>query len=445
MDFTQLIILISLLSFIFVGLLVKKSSSSSYREFTMSRNKLNWFIIATGISMTFAGGAAILTTASIGYMFKWYALIDPSALMVGLLIVLILYHIYKNDKGTTISDLLSAQDKKLTVLIGMITSFTFLLIVAANFVALGKLLSPYFPAVHPLLIKFFVSTLVFSYVFFGGFNSVTKTDILQYVLIFTLLVAPVFCFVIANFTEDAPSLISHKFEVMPLDYIVLFSIPVLFMPLSQDINLRIKSAKNEKNGKIGLIMGGIFYFTIALSVAYIGIYMGNHNITLTDPEQAVPLFFKEHFPKVGFFAIIASLAAIISTLDSYILNSIISFSNDIIKPLSKNKNKASKNIKIASFITYAVAMLIALFFNKILVLTLTSLLIYISVLSPIALANKLKISEKKIFIGSLINIGVIVLVEVMRFSLSPKALIYPLIGCFVMLILKVIPSKSKKK
>lgn len=437
MDFTQLIIVLSLLSFIFVGLLVKKSSTASYSDFTMNKKGLNWFVIATGISMTFAGGAAILTTASIGYMFKWYALIDPLALMVGLLIVLFLYNIYKNDSGTTISDLLSAHDKKLTVLIGVITSFTFLLIVAANFVALSKLLSPYFPNINPSIIKFVVSTLVFSYVFWGGFNSVTKTDILQYALIFALLVVPLFFFLIENHDQLTPSFVSHQFVPMPLDYIVLFSIPVLFTPLSQDINLRIKSAKSTAHGKIGLMMGGIFYFTITLSVAFVGVYLGNHNMELSDPEQAVPLFFKEHFPKVGFFAIIASLSAIISSLDSYILNSIISVSNDIIKPLSKSQNQASKNIKIASFITYVVAMMIALFFNKILALTLTSLLIYISVLSPIALANKLKISEKKIFIGSLINIGVIILVEVMRFSLSPKALIYPLIGCFVMLILKM--------
>ncbi len=189
MDFTQLIILLSLLSFIFVGLLVKKSSTASYSDFTMNKKGLNWFVIATGISMTFAGGAAILTTASIGYMFKWYALIDPLALMVGLVIVLFLYNIYKNDSGTTISDLLSAHDKKLTVLIGVITSFTFLLVVAANFVALSKLLSPYFPNINPSIIKFVVSTLVFSYVFFGGFNSVTKTDILQYILIFAPICA----------------------------------------------------------------------------------------------------------------------------------------------------------------------------------------------------------------------------------------------------------------
>ena len=128
MDLTQFIILLALLSFVIIGLIAKKSGMTSYDEFTMSKNKLNWFIIATGISMTFVGGAAILTTASIGYMFKWYSFIDPCALMLGIVIVLFFYKTYKKNQGTTISDLLSSNYKNLTVLIGIITSVTFVLI-----------------------------------------------------------------------------------------------------------------------------------------------------------------------------------------------------------------------------------------------------------------------------------------------------------------------------
>ena len=444
MNLVQIIIVISLLSFIFIGLFAKRSCMASYAEFTMSKNKLNWFIIATGVSMTLAGGATILTTASIGYMFKWYALIDPCALLVGLLIVIFFYKTYKNDKGVTISDLLSCNYKKLSVLIGMITSATFVLIVAANFLALSKLIAPYFPSISPQWLTFITATLVFSYVYSGGFNSVTKTDILQYVLIVCLLIVPILFFIINNGSQSETTSANHQFVAMPIDYIVLFSMPILFVPLSQDINLRIKSAKNQVNGKVGLIMGGIFYTSIVLCTAYVGIYLGYNSVDLPDPEQAVPLFFKDKFPKVGFMAIIASMAAIMSTLDSYILNAITSISNDIIKPFAPKK-LAQRNIKIASLITYLIAMAIALYFNKILVLTLTSLLIYISVLFPVALGKYLNISEKKIFIASVINIGIIVVFEITAVTLGPKALVYPVIGCIPMSIMKAIQSLFQKK
>ncbi len=443
MDITQILIIISLLSFLLIGLLVKRSSMSSYSEFTMTRGKLNWFTIACGISMTFTGGAAILTTASVGYTFKWYALIDPIALMIGLLVVLAFYKKYENDTGTTISDLLSSNHKGLSVLIGIVTSFTFILIVAANFVALSKLLSPFFPSINPLLITFVVSTMVFSYVFFGGFNSVTKTDILQFVLITALLIIPLLVFIVKRQGNLAADEITHEFSVMPIDYIILFSIPALFTPLSQDINLRIKSAKNQKNGKIGLIMGGLFYFSITLTTAYVGICLGDNNVELVDPEQAIPFFFKNSFNGFGFIAIIASLAAIISTLDSYTLNSITSISNDIIKPLSKRSDNVPRTIKTASLITYVIAMAIALFFNKVLALSLTSLLVYISVLIPIALGNSLKLSGRKVFFGSIINILVISIIEVLKIEISPKAIIYPAIGCVIVIIIKFFNNKKE--
>jgi len=443
MNFVQIAIVCVLLSFMLIGFLVKRSDTDSYSSFTLSRKKLGWFTIAAGISMTFAGGAAILTSASIGHTFKWYSLIDPISLILGIFIVILLYKKYRNDNGTTISDLLASDNRKLAVLIGVITSFTFVLIVAANFVALSKLLSPYFPMINPLWITFIVSTLVFSYVFFGGFNSVTRTDILQWILITGLLVIPVLFFVVGNSGHLVANEVTHKFVAMPIDYIVLFAIPVIFTPLSQDINIRIKSAKNDRQGKIGLLMGGIFYASIAVAAAYIGIYMGNNNIVLADSEQAMPLFFRDNFPRFGFLAIIAALAAIISTLDSYVLNSITSISNDIIKPCFNGKGEVKKNIKIAALITYIIAMAIALFFNKVLVLSLTSLLVYISVLAPIAFGNLIKLSDKKIFVASIINIIAILYVEFSSMSVNPRAVIYPVFGCVIMLFFAATNSNKK--
>lgn len=435
MTLAQVVIFVSFLSFIVVGFLVKKSNMKSYSDFTMSKNKLNWFTIAAGISMTFAGGAAILSTASVGHIFKWYSLIDPISLILGILIVLLLYGKYKNNNGTTISDLLACNHRGLALLIGIVTSFAFVLIVAANFVALSKLISPYFPSINPLWITFIASTLVFSYVFLGGFKSVTRTDILQYVLINVLLVLPVLYFVLQNAGHLSAETVTHEFVAMPLDYMVLFAIPMVFTPLSQDINLRIKSAKSKAHGMVGLFVGGLFYATIAVCAAWVGVYLGNMNIVLPDPEQSIPFFFQMYFPTFGVLAITAVLAAIVSTLDSYVLNSITAISNDIIKPCCKSKS-VSKTIKMAALVTYVVAMMIALFFNKILVLALTSLLIYISVLTPIALGRLLKVSEKWLFVASLINVIAIIMMETFSVVIAPKAIVYPLFGCAIVLLAK---------
>jgi len=231
---------------------------------------------------------------------------------------------------------------------------------------------------------------------------------------------------------------NHEFVPMPLDYIILFSIPILFTPLSQDINLRIKSAKNSVNGKIWLFIGGLFYFIIALTAAYVWIYLGKTWVQLADPEQAIPFFFKEKFPYIGFVAVVATLAAIVSSLDSYTLNSITSISNDIIHPLCKKERMATKNIKLASLITYVLWMGVALFFNKVLALSLTSLLIYISVLSPIVVGKVLRLNGKSIFIASIINILAIILCEVFNAWFEPRAIVYPLFWCVVVLMFFIV-------
>jgi len=425
----QIFILISIVVFLIVGLFVKRTKISSIREFTMNKGKLNWFSVAAGISMTFAGGAAILNMSSLGYTFKWYTLVDPISLLIGIVIVLISYKFYYNDNGITISDLLSQNNNNLSILIGIITSFVFILIVSAQFVALSKLVSPYFPAINQLIITFILATSIFSYVFWGGFSSVTKTDILQLIFIIFFLIIPLLLYLLTNTKINITQSYSHQFAKMPLNYIILFSIPILFIPLSQDINIRIKSAKNIKEGKLGLIIGGFLYLFIVVTASFIGISLAKQGITLKDTETAYSLFFKNSFSGYGYIGIIAALAAIASSLDSYTLNAITSFSNDILKRFPFLEKTTSKElIKISAFVIYFVSMLIALFFNEILTLVLTALLIYISVLFPIVFAKKIKIKDNYIFISSILTICLIIIVELFKINIPYKVIIYTLFG-----------------
>jgi len=126
----QIIIIGAILSFLIIGFLIKKRKINTIGEFSINRNNLNWFPIAAGISMTFAGGAALLNMASLGYTFSWFTMVDPIALTGGVIIVVFIVSKYRNDKGVTISNLLAGADKKLSILIGFITSIIFVLILS---------------------------------------------------------------------------------------------------------------------------------------------------------------------------------------------------------------------------------------------------------------------------------------------------------------------------
>ena len=435
----QIIIILAILSFLVIGFLIKKGQIKTFGDFSISRDKLSWFPIAAGISMTYAGGAALLNMASLGHSFKWQGMVDPLGLIGGIIIVIFFIKRYRQDKGVTISDLLSGSNKKLSILIGFITTFVFTLILASQFVALSKILVPYFPNINHKILTVLPSALIFSYVFVGGFGSVTKTDILQLCFIGAFLILPILYFVSSETNISTST--SPEFIKMPLNLMILLGISLIYLPVSQDINIRVKSAKNSKQAIIGLLAGACLYTLIIATSTFIGITLAKGGIELNDTEQAFPIFFKEYFPKFGVIAILAALAAIISSLDSFSLNAITSLSNDILNKFKSNNNRSQASlIKISALIIFIISIGIALWFNEILTLVLTALLIYISTLLPIALARKLSIKDNYIFISSILLIIIIAVIELTQMVVGLKAIVYPLVGFFLIGVSFIIQS-----
>ncbi|PUB90998.1 MAG: hypothetical protein DBP01_04615 [gamma proteobacterium symbiont of Ctena orbiculata] len=433
----QIAIVISILTFLGIGFWFRsKALGGTIVEFTTDRDRLTWFPIAAGISMTFAGGAAILNMASLGYTFGWYTLIDPVSLLLGILVVIFFIDAYRTDQGATIADFLSGTSKRLSYLIGLITSIVFILIVAAQFVALSKLLLPFFPQVPQWAMIVILSTGIFSYVFFGGFTSVTKTDILQFIFIALFLVTPTVLFVF--FKAGTVSVAEHQaaqFETMPVNLFILLGMPLLFTPISQDINIRAKSARNKKQAVSGLLIGGLIYSSIVIASSFIGVYLKKHGVELADPETAYTTFFQTHFEAFGILAVLAALAAIVSSTDSYALNAISSVSKDLLGEkfgaLSMGKKSS---IHISGIVVFTLALAIALFFQQILALILLSLLLYISILMPIALARRFNVPDGFVFWSSIAAIVGIIGIEITKIDTPPKLLIYPCIGISLILI-----------
>jgi solute:Na+ symporter, SSS family len=432
----QILIIISIILFLIVGFLSKNRKAKTIDSFSTRRNSLSWFVTAAGVSMTFVGGAALINMAALGYSFSWYTLVDPIALILGILIAVFFIKKYRADKGVTISQLLSSENKKLSIYIGVISTIIFLLIISAQFVAFSKLLLPYFPTINPTLLILIPSLIILLYVFLGGFSAVTNTDVLQMFFIFLFLLIPVAYFIVTNKLEiSAETNNSNLFAPMPTELMILLSISLLFVPTSQDINIRAKSAKTNKEAKIGLIGGAIYYSLIVIACSFIGITLARHGVKLVDTEQAFPMFFKHFYPTIGIFAILAGMAAIWSTLDTYLVNGITSVAQDILKKTSYFKNfEERKLIIVSGIIVFILAMLAGIYFNQVLSLILTALLIYISVIVPIAFARWQKMNDNTIFIISLLTVLTIISIEVLKLKIDPKAIIYPVFGTILMLI-----------
>lgn len=438
----QISIISVLILFLIVGFWMKNRNFNTVNNFSINKGNLGWFSITAGISMTYAGGAALLTMPSLGYSYGWYALVDPIALFLGILIVIFFINKYKEDDGVTIADLFAQSDKKLSILIGVVSTFVFLLILAAQFVALFKLIAPYFPEIPSTILILVPAILVFSYVFLGGLYSVTKTDILQLIAIVLFFLIPVAYFgLVSNVDANISATIAS--QKMPINLMIMLSLSLVFIPVSQDINIRVKSAKNISKAVSGLLLGAFIYGVIIIASIYIGISLAENGVEIKDTEQAISVFFKTYYPQIGIFAILAVMTAIVSTLDSYSLNAITAFSKDILPHFKIFEKKLQKQlIQTSGMFIFILAISIALFFNQVLLLILTALLIYISILIPIAVGKKIGVNDHYIFISSLLLIGIIVFFEMTNYVIELKPIAYPTIGLGLMSISYVMNKRT---
>ncbi|MEO9967166.1 MAG: hypothetical protein ABJF11_15310 [Reichenbachiella sp.] len=430
----QNLIIAVFLLFIVVGYFSKSGSVLSLEAYSMSRNKLNWFVISAGLSMSFAGGAALLNMASLGYSFGWQALVDPISFLFGTFIVFACLKFYRKDNGITISDLLSGTEPRLRYLIGAISSLVFILVVAAQFVAISKLLHPYFTWIASELFTLILAAITFGYVVIGGFKAVNKTDVIQLIVVFVFFITP---FIFVSLKTESEYAGKLGFSAMPFDVIVLLGYTVIFIPFSQDINVRVKSGKSNKEARKGVFFGALFYCVIVVSAIYLGITLNSLGVTLSDPETAYISFFQLLSPGIGILAVIAAMSIILSSLDSFSLNAITSVARDLLRRGDQDDER--KLILVSSFIVFSIAISTALYFNEILVIILSAILIYAAVLAPIALCRKFGLQDNMIFFGSVISIILLISIEAINTITIPyRSVSYPLINFIIILLIGAI-------
>lgn len=435
----QILIATSVVIFIVIGLSGRNKSSQTLEGFSLKRGKLSSFVVACGVSMTFVGGAALIGMSSLAYSFGWWALIDPIAVFCGIVISYFLVSKYRTDQGITMSNILSTGDKNLKLFIGFVTAIIFTYVTAAQFLAFSKLIVPFFPNVPVVLLITVPGIIILCYVLVGGFNAVTKTDVFQLLCVLILLLVPALIYFFSNVDSVQNAKVFTEFKSMPLSMMFYFFISILYVPLSQDINLRVKSALDTASAKNGLLLGGIFYFLAVGTAIFMGVTLAKNGIVLSSSENVITTFFNTYLSNqlLGGLAVVAILAAIWSTLDTYLVNTISAVSNDIFKDLTFFRNRGEKFLILtASVIVFIVSLVLALAYSQVLKLVFMALLLYVSILLPIALAKKLLVPEKIILRVSILNIVFFSLDQYYGFVPDYQVLVYPLIGVSLVLVAK---------
>lgn len=218
--------------------------------------------------------------------------------------------------------------------------------VAAQFLALGLVLSTVIPLLSLQWAILFAAALVTAYTFFGGMYSVATLDTIQVVVI-TVGLGAVFAYAlskIGGFGELVAQTPPEFWKVTPqlsgsLTEWIIFVTALMTIGFGsipqQDVYQRAMSAKSATVSVWASVIGGLLYFTIVLMPLFIAgvariLYP---DVLASDPQNLILTLVEDHTPiiiQVLFFG--ALVSAIISTASGALLAPGTLLAENVIKP-----------------------------------------------------------------------------------------------------------------
>ncbi|MBI9067742.1 MAG: sodium/proline symporter [Salinivirgaceae bacterium] len=290
--------------------------------------------------------------------------------------------------------------------------FFFFFYVGAQFLGGGKTLEDLF-GINRVVGMLIVVVMVVPYTVYGGFLSVTYTDVIQaIIMIITLIIAPIAGIIyiakqpegtiFASSISEALANAGESYSTM-IGGATLESKPILKFSLEQlfpnslglvkglgigiiiagafswffgylggqpQLSMRFMAISDSKQAKQGRNIGvawTIIAYIGALMIGWIGIAIFGPT-GLSDPETVMPQVLTTLFnPWIAGILITGVLAAIISTANSLLILSATELSENLIKPLGKNSSNTESSLKQSRIITGLLslaALVIAYLANK---------------------------------------------------------------------------------
>lgn len=426
MTSTSYIIVVAFLLLITSPYLLRRYSHAdinAYGSFIVGARNFGWFRIGAGLSATFVGGAAVINLAGLGYTYGWYGLADVIPTSVALLIsaFVIVPMLFKR-RSISLGGYLHGSGHLVSASTGLLSTVVYTLITAAQIVALIKVVQPFFNVSAPLLAL--VATIgIAAYVLYGGYSSVTVTDVIQFIVMGFCYFALVGVTLLVGAHAEQGQTIATK--AMPLDLILLLALPLLFVPVSQDLHIRVNSAISQPDAKMGVALAGGCYLLFGLISVSVGVTMAGAGIALKSPDDAVATFLSMHFGTLAVIPTIAVICVVVSTLDSVLFASASSLAYDFWDKITDHdRQQDSAHPRIATLVVLGVALFVALQAPQILRLILAALVIYVSVLLPMLIGCFLHKRMNALGILAFVALAIVTTLEAIGYVAPFRAFLY---------------------
>lgn len=407
-------------------------------DFMIADRKLSLFnFVGTSTASMVGGGFLVVYTA---YVYEFG--IGALAGVVGLGLGFILFGFFAKKLRAlahehdfhTLADYFHFRfDKKIGHLVAIVIAVIFILFLLNQFIAGTHILSAVSGYSYEFAL-FISASVILLYLLLGGFQSVVRTDIFQYlVLIFLIFVVGINMV----FKAEVP-VIEFTKSTASIPLVISFIIyGILMVWHSADIWQRVYSAKNDKVIQYGMHLTGFLLIVIGLGITLIA-YSARIAFPSIDPAQAFVYGMQNLLsPGMLVLGVILVFAAIMSSADTMIFVLASNFAKDAM-PHFKGSRLSSEELRVYTRRSLVVIVLIgtilAYFFRNIVDVTLINAGIGMAITPVIIGSIKWQLEPKAIVISILSGI-IYTLIWIGFGKISPETMISSVLISTITLII----------
>ncbi|HDR1333907.1 TPA: sodium/pantothenate symporter [Pasteurella multocida] len=371
MNYSILIPLFLYLCFVFAVAYyayAKRQKGSFLSEYYVGNRSMSGFVLAMTTAATYVGASSFIGGPGAAYKFGlgWVllAMIQVPVVLFTLGVLGKKFAMWAREhKSLTINDILFSRYKSPTIVLlaSLSLLFSFFIMMAVQFIGVGRLLETTLNIDYRLSVLIFATT-VGVYTFIGGFRAVVLTDTIQGLIMmigtFLLLFGVIYAGggvsqIIDTLETIDPRLITpYGIEARPLDFTFMASFWVLvcfgLLGLPHTV-IRAMSYKNSKALHSGIVIG-----TVVIALLMLGMHLAGALGRAVVPELSVtdkiiPTLMIQVLPPVvaGIF-LAAPMAAIMSSIDSMLIQASSTLIKDLYLRFKPEQIRNERRVKILS-------------------------------------------------------------------------------------------------
>jgi len=430
--------LLILYALICIGIGIWSSRGHKDDDYLIAGRKMTLFGFISSVVASYIGGAAIVAYSAYVYQFGISAIAVFVGTAAGFLVfipyALKLRRISNEKKFLTLSDWFYFKFDKKTGLLSAIILFVVYFGMLLNQFIAGSSILAHISGLSYEIALLISSAIIVLYLGLGGFKSVIKTDIFQYIVLFVLFMFLGYILIIGD--RDFTTELLDVSRMDPIMTIVFVAFGVLIIFQSAEYWQRVYAAKNQQVVKRGLIGSAVLVLITGLAITIVGL-SAHLNVPGIEARNAfaegLTILLPEKFIGAG---LILLFAAIMSSADTIIFVLASSLSKDYLSHFT-SKKVTQKNLKKQTqifIIVFSILGFVFAFFFR----DLVTVIVFITGIGftviPAAIASfHFKISKRSAlfsFIGGIIYIFVLILTN----NLIPEWSIASILVALIVLI-----------